>query len=84
MQWLQSPNHSNVDNLNNVRSEVIRHFRDKNKKYLKAKIDELGTNRKIKNIRDLYRSISDCKMGYQSRNKIANDEKGDFGYRHPQ
>jgi hypothetical protein len=30
---------SNVDNLNNVRHEANRHFRNKRKEYLKAKID---------------------------------------------
>jgi hypothetical protein len=42
MQWLQNPNQSNVDNLNNVQNEAIRQCRDKKKEYLKAKIDELG------------------------------------------
>ena len=40
MQWLQNPNQSCVDNLNNVRHEASRHFRSKKKEYLKAKIDE--------------------------------------------
>ena len=36
MQWLQDPNQSNVDNLNNVKCEASRHFRGKKKKeYLK-------------------------------------------------
>ena len=61
MQWLQDPNKSNVGNLNNVRCEASRHFRNKTKEYLKAKIDELETNNKIKNIRDLYRGINDFK-----------------------
>ena len=29
MQWIQNPSQSNVDNLNNVRCEVSRHFRNK-------------------------------------------------------
>ena len=29
MQWIQDPSQSNVDNLNNVRHEVSRHFRGK-------------------------------------------------------
>jgi len=41
MQGLQDPNQSNVDNLNNVRREASRHFRNKRKEYLKDKIDEL-------------------------------------------
>jgi len=61
MQWLQDPKQSNADELNNVRREASRHFRNKNKEYLKAKFVELGTYRKLKNIRDLYRGISDFK-----------------------
>ena len=48
MQWLQDPNHSNVDNLNNVRREASKHFRNKKKECLKANIDEPETNSKIK------------------------------------
>ena len=55
MQWIQDPSQSNVDILNNVRREVSRHFRKKTKAYLRAKIEELETNSKIQNIRDLYR-----------------------------
>jgi len=39
MQWLQDPNQSNADDLSNVRREASRHFRDKKKEYMKAKID---------------------------------------------
>jgi hypothetical protein len=48
-------------NLNNVRRDVRGHFRNKKKANLKAKIEELETNSKIKNIRDLCRSINDVK-----------------------
>ena len=78
MHWLQNPDHSNVDNLNNVRREASRHIRNKKKKYLKTKIDEIRTNRKIKNIRDLYKDINDFKNGYQPRINIAKVEKGDL------
>ena len=61
MQWVQDPNQSNVDNLNNRRHEASRHFSNKNKEYLKATIDELETNSKIKGIRDLYKCINDFK-----------------------
>ena len=63
IQWLQDPSQSNIDNLNKVRHEVSRHFRNKKKAYLRAKIEELETNNKIQNIR----GISDFKMGYQPR-----------------
>jgi hypothetical protein len=45
---------------------------------MKAKIDELETDSKIKNIRDLYRGISDFKKGYQPRINILRDKKGDL------
>jgi hypothetical protein len=44
MQWVQDPNQSGIDNLNIVslgRREASRHFRNKKKKYLKTKIEEL-------------------------------------------
>jgi len=50
MQWLQDPKQSNVDNVNSVRREVSRHFRNKKKENLKAKSNELETNIKMKNI----------------------------------
>jgi hypothetical protein len=56
-QWLNDPNQSNVDNLNSVERESSRHFRNKKK----PKTDERETN--IKNIRDLYKSISDVQKG---------------------
>ena len=51
MQWVKYPSQSNVDNLNQVRRDASRHFRNKKKAYLKAKIVELENNIKIKNIR---------------------------------
>ena len=59
MQRLQDPKQSNVNNLNNMRREASKHFRDKKKEYLKAKVIELETYRKLKNIRDSCRGISD-------------------------
>jgi hypothetical protein len=61
MQWIQVPSQSNVDNMNNVRRDDSRHFRNKKKAYLKAKIEELETNSKINNIRDFYNGINDFK-----------------------
>ena len=66
MQWLQDPNQSNGGYLNNVGYEASRLYRNK-KDYLKAKIDELETNSKIKYIRDLYWGINDSKKCYQPR-----------------
>ena len=47
LQWVQDPSQRNVDNLNTVRHEASRHFRNKKKAYLKAKIEDLETNSKI-------------------------------------
>jgi hypothetical protein len=52
MKWLQDTNQSKsnvrVNSLNNVRCEASRHFRNTKKEYLKAKIDVLENNSKIK------------------------------------
>ena len=78
LQWVQDPYQSNIDNLKSVRREVSRHFRNKKKEYLRAKIEELEANSKIHNIRDLYGGINDFKKGYQPRCNIVKDEKGDL------
>ena len=44
MQWIRDPSQSNVDNLNNVRRDASRHFRNKKKAYLRAKIARLTTS----------------------------------------
>ena len=78
MQWVHDPSQRNVDNLINVRREDSRHFRNKKKAYLEAKIENLETNSKIKNIRDLYRGINDFKKGYRPRSNVVKNEKVDL------
>ncbi len=56
LQWVQNPSQRNVCNMINVRREASSHFRNKKKAYLKAKIEDLETDSKIKNIRDKYRA----------------------------
>jgi len=63
IQWVQKPNQSNVDNLNNVSRKANRHFRAQKKECLRAKIDELETNSTIK-LSDLYSRINDFKKGH--------------------
>jgi len=63
MQWIQDPSRSSVDNLNNVRRDASRHFRNKKKAYLKTNIEEPETSTKLNNVRDLYRGINDFKKG---------------------
>ena len=60
-----------------LRRDASRHFRNKKKADLKAKIEELEINSKLKNIRGLYRGINDFKKSYQPRTNIVN-EKGDL------
>jgi hypothetical protein len=78
LQWLQDPSVVNEDNLSNVRREASRHFRNKKGEYLKDKINELESNSKNKNIRDLYRGINEFKKDYQPRTNLVKDEKGDL------
>jgi hypothetical protein len=58
LQWLQDAHEINEDNLNNIRCEPKRHFRNKTREYLKDKIYELAANSKNKNIRDRCRGIN--------------------------
>jgi tellurite resistance protein len=53
LQWLQNSSQINGDNLQNIRRETSRIFRNKKREHLKGKINELETNNKNKNIRDL-------------------------------
>jgi hypothetical protein len=78
LQLLQVSSEINGDNLNNIRYETSRHFRNKNRQYLKKKTDELAMNSKIKNIRDLYRRINDFKRVYLPRNNLVREENGDL------
>jgi superoxide dismutase len=54
---------SNVENLNKVRRDASRHLRNKKKAYLKAKIKELETNSKIKNVRDCTKASVTSRRG---------------------
>jgi hypothetical protein len=61
-----------------VRREASRYFRNKKREYLKDKINELATNSKNKNIRDLYRGIHEFKRSYQPRKNLVKDENNDL------
>jgi hypothetical protein len=58
LQWLLDPSEANEDDLSDVRREANGHFRNKKREYLKDKFNELESNSKNKNIRDLYRGIN--------------------------
>ncbi|PNF37363.1 hypothetical protein B7P43_G17726, partial [Cryptotermes secundus] len=68
----------NGDNLNNIRCETSKHFRNTKTDYQKDKTDELAMNSKNKNIRDLYRGINNFERGYQSSSNLVKDENGDL------
>jgi glucan phosphorylase len=77
LKWLQDPSERNGDNLKIVSHEASRYFKNKKREYLKDKINELATNSRNKNIRDLYRGINEFKRGYQLRNNLIKDENDD-------
>jgi hypothetical protein len=72
LQWLQDPSVVNEENLRNVRREANIHFRNKKTEYFKDKFNELESNSKSKNIRD----INKFKKCYQPRTNLVMDEKG--------
>jgi hypothetical protein len=74
LQWLHNPSHISGDNLQNLRYETSRTFKNKKREYLKDKVNELETGNKNKNIRDLYRGINAFKKGYQPIINIIKDE----------
>jgi hypothetical protein len=78
LQWLQDPSEANEDNLIHVRWEARRHIRNKKREYLKDKIDKFESNSKNKNIRDLYRCISEFKNGYQPKSNLVKDKRGNL------
>jgi hypothetical protein len=62
LQWLQNPGEINEDNLDNKMCRASRHFGNKNREYLRYKINELATNSKNRNMR-----------GYQLRSNLMKD-----------
>jgi hypothetical protein len=59
LQWLQYSSEIIGDNLNNVRREASRHFRNKKRHCTKGRFNKLGTNSKNLKFRDLYRGINE-------------------------
>jgi hypothetical protein len=73
---IQDPMGIKGDNMNTIRREASRHFMNKEREYLKDKINELATESRIKNIRHLYRGINKFKKGYQPRSNLVKDVNG--------
>ncbi|KAJ4427648.1 hypothetical protein ANN_25296 [Periplaneta americana] len=78
LKFLQDPVEEKRDNYFNERREASRTLRNKKRGYLKEKLNEVETNSKNKNIRDLYKGIKEFKNGYQSRVNVIKDENGDL------
>jgi hypothetical protein len=45
---------------------------------MSERIDEIATNSKKKNIREVYKGINEFKRGYQPRSNLVKDENGDL------
>jgi hypothetical protein len=78
LQWLQDQSEINGGILNNIKHETSRHFRNKNREYLKEKMNEIVPNSNNKNIGDLYRGINDFKRGHQPGSNLMKAENGDL------
>jgi hypothetical protein len=50
LQWLQEPSKITGDNLNNIRREASRHFRNMKREYLNDRTNELARNSKNEDI----------------------------------
>jgi hypothetical protein len=77
LQWVQDPSEINWDNLNNVKHEASRYFRNRKREYLKEEINEFAKNSN-KNIRDLNGGINEFSWGYQRRNNLVKDRNADL------
>jgi hypothetical protein len=78
LQWLQNTSKVNEDKLSNVREEDGRNFRNKRSEYLTGKINDLESNSKNTNIRDLYRGTNEFKRGYQPQTNLVKDDRGNL------
>jgi hypothetical protein len=78
LQWLQEPSIVNEGNLRNVRRDASRRFRNKKREYLKGKITDIEIKSKNKNIRDLFKGITEFKKGYQPKTILVKYERGDL------
>jgi hypothetical protein len=76
--WLHVPSVVIEDNLPNVRRDASRRFMNKKREYLKGKITDIELDSKNKNIRDLYRGITEFKKGCQSKTILVKDERGNL------
>jgi hypothetical protein len=74
---LHDPSQINGYDINKIRREAGRNFRNRKREYLKDKTEELATHSK-NSIKNLYRGINELKMGNQPRTNLLKDENGDL------
>jgi hypothetical protein len=74
---LQNLSKTEGDNLQNLRHETSRTFRNKKREHLKGKINELETKNKNKKL-EILQGIYEFKKGYQPRINIIKDENGNL------
>jgi hypothetical protein len=72
---LQDTSDASEDNL---RREARIYFMNKEREYLKNRINELKSNSKNKNIREFYGTINECKECCHHRTNLIKDEMGDL------
>jgi hypothetical protein len=58
--------------------KASRHYRNIKREYLKYKINYLQSSSKNKNIRELYRGITEFKKGYKPTTNMVKDKRGDL------
>jgi hypothetical protein len=58
--------------------KASRHYRNIKREYLKDKINDLQSSSKNKNIRELYRGITEFKKGYKPTTNMVKDKRSDL------
>jgi hypothetical protein len=77
LQCLHGTSKINWGNLNNTIHGASRHFKNKEKQYLKDKNNELALKIKNKNPGELYRGIHEFNRSYQPRSNMVIDQPAD-------
>jgi hypothetical protein len=75
---LQDPSEIDRNSPNNVRREASSQYGNAKREYSKDKIIELAVYSKNKNVRGIYRGITEFKRGYQPINNLVKCENPSF------
>ena len=77
MNWLHEQNEVNLGQLGSIRRESTRVLKSKKREYLRGKINDLETNARNRNNRELYQGIRIERKGFQARKNIIRNGNGD-------